>query len=399
MKFPKIAILLIFAFSLCLICCEQESSNDSTTEQIREDSIFTPNPIRLEEREVPTLEIGATAPDFELPGSDGQFYKLSDFAEAKVLWVLFTCNHCPTAQAYEDRVVQIHKDYAEKGVALVAISPNSDEALLDEECGYTDLRDSYEELAIRAKDRGFTFPYLYDGDNHAVSLQYGPVATPHAFVFDLERKLIYQGRLDVSEKPGTANAEDLRAALDAAIKGETPALAKTKTFGCSVKWSWKDAYKHKVNEEWNAQEIQLEAIDEAGIQALLGNDSEKLRLINVWATWCGPCIIEYPEFITIHRMYYGRDFEFISISADEIANQDKALAFLKKTQSGVQNYIFDGKDKYSLIEAIDPEWNGALPYTLLVEPGGKVVYATQGTIKPLALKKTIVEHPMIGRYY
>ena len=397
MKFPLIPILSIFILSYLGQACQNTEAPSETIEDVAEP--FVPNPIRLEKRDVQTLAIGAQAPDFKLPASDGKFYELADFKEAKVLCVIFTCNHCPTAQAYEDRMVQINKDYKGKGVALVAISPNSDAALLDEECGYTDLRDGFEELAIRAKDRGFDFPYLYDGDDHAVSLQYGPVATPHAFVFDTERNLVYNGRLDASEKPGSANAEDLRAALDASLEGQKVATATTKTFGCSVKWSWKDEYKHKVNEEWDAKPVTLRPIDEEGIQTLLKNDSEKLRLINVWATWCGPCIIEYPEFITIHRMYYGRDFEFISISADEMKNEEKALAFLEKSGSAVTNYIFNGKDKYSLIEAVDPDWNGALPYTILVEPGGKVVYSIQDTIDPLAVKKTIVEHPMIGRYY
>ena len=110
-------------------------------------------------------------------------------------------------------------------------------------------------------------------------------------------------------------------------------------------------------------------------------------------------MVEYPEFIGIQRMYGQRDFEFVSISADKLNVKDKAHNFLKSKHSAVKNYIFSGKDSYKLIEAIDPKWDGALPYTLLVEPGGKIVYSIQGGIKPLELKKKIVEHPMIGRYF
>ena len=91
-----------------------------------------------------------------------------------VLVILFTCNHCPTAQAYEDRIIQFTSDYKDKGVSVVAIMPNSAYSLLLEECGYTDLDDTYESMIIRAKDKEFNFPYLYDGDNEAVSIQYGP---------------------------------------------------------------------------------------------------------------------------------------------------------------------------------------------------------------------------------
>ena len=98
-------------------------------------------------------------------------------------------------------------------------------------------------------------------------------------------------------------------------------------------------------------------------------------------------------------MYRRRDFEFISISADEPTKKDKALKFLKEKQASNKNYIFSIDDKYKLIEAIDPKWQGALPYTILVEPGGKIVYAKQGPIDPTAMKKMIVDNPLIGRYY
>jgi hypothetical protein len=98
-------------------------------------------------------------------------------------------------------------------------------------------------------------------------------------------------------------------------------------------------------------------------------------------------------------MYKGRDFEFVSLSADSPDSREDVLKYLEEKESAVANFIFDKGDPYALIEAIDPDWNGALPYTLLVEPGGKTVYAKQGMIDPLELKRTIVDHPMIGRYY
>jgi len=392
-------VVLVFAWS-----CGPESGSETATETEHEplevEAAFEPNPQPVPEQEVIPLPIGAEAPGFNLPGVDGKYYSLADFADAEVLTIIFTCNHCPTAQAYEERIKDIARDYEDKGVALVAISPNSPISLLHEECGYSDLHDDFEDMQIRARDQNFNFPYLYDGDDHGPSLKYGPVATPHAYVFDADRRLRYRGRLDSSEEPGTANAEDLRAALDALIAGEEVATPETKTFGCSVKWAWKTEWKEQVEEQWKNRPVTLEEIDVPGIKNLIqNNDSEKLRLINVWATWCGPCLIEYPDFLVMQRMYGARDFEFVSISADKLEQRDKALKFLEEKESGVTNYIFSEDDKYALIEAIDPEWNGALPYTLLVEPGGKRVYARQGTIKPLELKRTIVEHEMIGRYY
>ena len=366
---------------------------------VGQNSVFKANPKAVIEKPHETLKIGAKAPDFTLPATDGKFYSLGNFASSKVLVIIFTCVHCPTAQAYEDRMIKFTNDYKTKGVQVIAISPNSPTGLMYEELGYTDLGDGFEDMKIRFKDKGYNFPFLYDGDNEVVSMKYGPVATPHVYVFGKDRTLKYTGRLDGVEKPGNANAEDLRDATDAILAGKDPNPATSKVFGCSTKWGWKNEYKAKVQAEWDTKPVSIEELDENGIKSVLKNDSKKLYLVNIWATWCGPCVVEYPEFITIQRMYGQRDFEFISISADKIAQKEKVLNFLKNKHSAVKNYIFNGKDSYKLIEAVDPKWDGALPYTLLIEPGGKIVYSIQGGIKPLVLKKKIVEHPMIGRYF
>ncbi|MDX2070842.1 MAG: redoxin domain-containing protein [Haliscomenobacter sp.] len=372
----------------------------SPEKQAEQADVFKANPRPVAEQTVKTLEIGATAPDFKLPGVDGKWHSLDDFKAAKALAIVFTCNHCPTAQAYEARLKAVEKDYRSKGLSVVAISPNSPLGLQYEELGYTDLNDDFEEMKIRAKNQQFDFPYLYDGDNEAVSLKYGPVATPHVFLFDAQRKLAYTGRFDAIEKPGAANAEDLRAAIDAVLAGKPVATPVTKTFGCSTKWGWKLEYKDKVQKEWEAKPVSIAKLDEAGVKKLLKNEgSEKLRLINVWATWCGPCVLEYPDFIVLQRMFGARDFEFVSLSADKPDQEAKALKFLKEKFSAVPNYLFSEEDKYALIEAVDPNWNGALPYTILVEPGGKVVWSHQGEVDFYALKRAIVEHPKIGRYY
>jgi len=391
------ALFCVVALLIIGAGCSPTSSEVVDSENSSES--FQANPQPVAEVDVKTLEIGTSAPDFRLPGADGRFYELADFDDSQVLVIIFTCNHCPTAQAYEERIKAVVADYEDRSVAVLAISPNSPLGLLLEELGYSDMGDTYEDNRTRAKDHAFNFPYLYDGDDQQVSIRYGPAATPHAFVFDAERKLRYVGRLDGSEKPGTANAEDLRQAIDAILSGGQVAKPVTKSFGCSTKWAWKLEWKEKANQEWGELPVTLEDIDESGIKDLIRNDSEKLRLINVWATWCGPCVIEFPELIDIHRMYKGRDFEFVSLSADSLENREDVLKFLEEKESAVTNFIFDKGDPYALIEAIDPDWNGALPYTILVEPGGKSVYAKQGMIDPLELKRIIVDHPMIGRYY
>jgi thiol-disulfide isomerase/thioredoxin len=388
--------LLLFSFSC------NAPGNKKDVSSVRNDSLaglFKPQPQKIKEQDVNTLEPGENAPDFNLPGVNGKFYSLEDFNDAKVLVVIFICNHCPTAQAYEDRIIQFTQEYKEKGVSVVAIMPNSTFGLLPEECGYSDLDDSYESMIIRAKDKSFNFPYLYDGDNQAVSISYGPVATPHAFVFNSRRKLVYTGRIDDSEKPGTGNAEDLRNAVNSVLEGKTIENPVSKAFGCSVKWSWKSEWTDKVNNDWNNKTVALLEADRTTIKDIIDNKSDKLRLVNVWATWCAPCVIEYPELIKLHRMYRNRAFEFVSVSADKPEKRDDVLKFLQSANSAIRNYIYSNDNSYELIESIDPGWNGAIPYTMLIEPEGKIIYRNQGPVDILELKKIIVEHELLGRYY
>ncbi len=347
-----------------------------------------------------TLEIGSKASDFNLPGVDGEKYSLKDFRKANVLVVVFGCNHCPTAQAYEDRIIDIANEYKSKSVDLVMISSNSVKALNYSELGYSDMGDSYEEMKLRAAEKNFTFPYLYDGDDQKTALSYGPVATPHCFVFDKDRTLCYTGRIDGSEKPGTGRGEDLRNAIDAVIAGTAVKNPVTKVFGCSIKWSWKEDYTQKLYKQWAELPVTLEEIDVKGIKDLIKNtSSDKLRLINIWATWCGPCVTEFPDLVIIDRMYRGRPFEFITISADKMAKKQVVLQFLQKQQASNRNYIFNKDDVYELIEAVDPSWKGALPYTLLIERGGKIIYHKADIIDPAEMKKLIVGNKYIGRYY
>jgi thiol-disulfide isomerase/thioredoxin len=346
---------------------------------------------------VPTLAIGATAPDFDLPGVDGRRYTLASFADAKVLVFVFTANHCPTAQAYEARIEKLQADFAPRGVEFVLVSPNDPLALRLDEQGYSDLGDSLEDMKLRASDRGWTMPYLYDGETQAMSRKYGPVATPHVFVFDAGRKLRYAGRVDDGENPAKAKTRDAREAIEAVLAGEPVAVETTKTFGCSVKWSDKRPWVKEGFEKWAQEPVTLDVADEAAIRAVAKGDARKLRLINVWATWCGPCVIEFPDLVSIHRIYRGRDFELVTINADDPDKRGKALEFLKEQQASMRNVAFDKGDPYALIEAVDEKWPGALPHTILVAPGGRVIYRSEGAFETRALRKAIVG--WLGRYY
>ncbi len=346
---------------------------------------------RADDLSFPTLELGAKAPEFKLKGVDDREYSLDDFAKSKLLVIVFTCNHCPTAQAYETRLKKLVDDYKDRSVAVVAISPNDENSVRLDELGYTDLGDSFEDMKIRAKQAGFNFPYLFEGDKTGVARKYGPTATPEAFVFDSDRKLRYVGRIDDSEREGLAKKHDLRNALDALLDGKEPPVAKTNAFGCSVKWAGKadqvKAFMAKIAKE----PVSVETIDVEAMKALRKNETNKVRLVNFWATWCGPCVTEFPELVTINRMYRGRAFEMVTVAAQFPDEKGEVLNFLKDKQSSGKNVLFGDKDKYKMMEAFDPKWDASLPYTVLLAPGGEILYKAKGAIDPLELKRAIVK--------
>jgi peroxiredoxin len=351
---------------------------------------------RAEPAGLKTLAIGEAAPDFKLPGVDGQDYTLQSFADAKLLLVVFTCNHCPTAQAYEDRIIELHADYKDKDVALVAISPNDPRAVRLDELGYTDVGDSFDDMKLRAKERKFAFPYLYDGETQAASATYGVLATPQVFLFDQDRKLRYVGRIDDSDVK-TVTSHDTRNALDALLAGKPVPVEKTRTFGCSTKWSDKREDARKSLEKWDQESVELATIDEAGVAKLAKNETDKLVVINVWATWCGPCVAELPEFVTMNRMYRKRNFQMVTVSMDEPEDKDTALKTLRENHVAATNYISTVTNRDKLADLLDPKWEGPVPYTLVVAPGGKVLYRKSGLLEPLAVRRAIVDH--LGRTY
>jgi len=346
----------------------------------------------LADQNPPTLAIGAAAPDFNLPAVDGKTYNLHDFASSKVLVVVFTCVHCPTAQLYEGRIKKLADDYRDRGVALVAIQPNDPKAVRLDELGYTDLGDSLPEMKIRAAYRHFNFPFLYDGETQSVARAYGPTATPHVFVFDEERKLRYQGRVDSSTREALAKRQDARLAIDAVLAGKPVEMEKTPTVGCSIKWAYKQAGGEAEMARIAKEPVVLTPAGLDDLRALRKNGAGKVLLVDFWATWCGPCTAEFPEFQKMYRMYRRRAFDLVTVSVNFPDESKGVLKFLNEQHASSRNLIFATNETYDQMAAFDPAWDAAVPYTVLIGIDGQVIYQQQGEIDPLEVRRLILAH-------
>jgi len=338
----------------------------------------------------PTLALGAPAPNFTLPGTDGQTHQLGDYADKQVLVVVFTCNHCPIAQLYEDRIKQLTAAYHDKSVAVVAIQPNDPNAIRVDELDSADMSDSLDEMKARAEYRHLDYPYLYDGETQSVAEAYGPKATPHVFVFDRERKLRYEGRVDNSYRKELVKTHDARDAIDAVLANREVAVAHTAVFGCSTKWKSKQASRIEALKKIEAEPVALEMASAEELKTLRANPTGKLLLVNFWATWCGPCVHEFPDLQTTFRMYRGRDFDLVSVSANMPDEKESVLKLLQKQHASTRNLLFASEDTQALQAALNPKWQSGLPYTVLIAPDGKIVYEEEGELDMLALRRAIL---------
>jgi len=338
----------------------------------------------------PILPIGSPAPDFSLPGVDGNIHKLSDYAASPVLVIVFTCNHCPIAQMYEQRIQQLADDYKDKGVAVVAIQPNDPKAIRIDELDSSDVSDTLAEMKIRVAYKHLRYPYLYDGETQQVTRAYGPQATPHAFIFDQQRNLRYEGRIDNNYRIEMVKTHEARDAIDALLSHRPVAVTHTGTFGCSTKWAEKSAGRDAAMRKIEDTPVTLQMADKAALAKLRTNPSHNMMLVDFWATWCGSCVAEFADLQDTLRMYSDKDFSLVTVSANLPEEQAGVLRFLQKQHATSKNLLFATDDTESLQTAFDPKWDSAVPYTILISADGKVLYKQLGSTDILELRRIIL---------
>ncbi|MGA2576970.1 MAG: redoxin domain-containing protein [Bryobacteraceae bacterium] len=338
----------------------------------------------------PILPIGSAAPDFALPGVDGKIHRLADYAGSPVLAIVFTCNHCPIAQMYEQRIMRLYEDYRDKGVAVVAIQPNAPEALRVDELDSSDMSDTLDEMKVRATYKHLTYPYLYDGETQSVARAYGPQATPHVFVFDRDRRLRYEGRFDNSYRVEMVKTQDARNAIDAVLAGRPVEVTHTGVFGCSTKWKEKEAERLEAMRKLEQKPVSLDLATADDLGKLRANPAKKLTLVSFWDTRCDACIAQFAGIETTYRMYGVRGLNLVTVAANSADARAAVQQVLEKQHATSRNLMFAAGDTAGLQHAFDPEWHSGVPYTVLITTDGRIVYRKSGAVDMLELRRTIL---------
>ena len=226
-------------------------------------------------------------------------------------------------------------------------------------------------------------------------------------MFDAERKLRYTGRMDEGyRKAGPVEKSQMRNAIDALLAGKEVTETVTRSYGCSTKWSYKRESVAKDNEAWNKREVTVDVIDEAVAKSLMANETNKVRLINFWSTTCAPCVAELPDLIETSRRFQNRPFELITVSTDpadaskrvlELLKSKNAatpatrMAAMKKENRTTNNYQVKDGALDAVADVIDKEWRGALPHTVLIGPGGKVLWKHNGELDAVEVRRQVVK--------
>ena len=338
----------------------------------------------------PTLAIGSPAPDFSLPGVDGKIHRLSDYKKSPYLMVIFMCDHCPTSQLYEFRIMKLVADYKEKGVVAVAIQPNDPSAIRLSELGYTDVSDSMPEMKIRAAFRHFNFPYLYDGETQSVSNAFGAVATPHIFIFDKERKLQYEGRIDNAQRESLVKTQDARAALDELLAGKPVTVTHTGTFGCSTKWKSKIDSQVAERKMIEGEPVKLDMVTAEELKKIRSNPSGKVTAVTFWSTGSEASLKAMAGLLETYRMFRRRDFDLLTVSMNNPEEKERVMKVLQEQHSSSRNLLIDSTAILPIEATFDARWDPAAPFTMVLAPGGRVIYEEQGNLDVIALRRAVL---------
>jgi len=309
--------------------------------------------------------IGEPAPDFTLSDTNGEVHSLKSY-RGRIAVVGFLGVACPISNAYNERIRAIVSDYAGKNVAFLGINSNFDEQV--------------QMIREHAAGNKLTFPILKDEGSRVADI-YSAERTPEMFVVDRDGVLRYRGRIDNSQETRRVKRNDLRAALDELIDGKPVTIPEARAFGCLIKRAADAEAINRAEEQAKDFIPKVGRLKPADFAKFKASALGKVLVINFWATWCGPCVAEFPEFVALDARYRDKGVKFVGISADEISDIDsKVIPFIREQKAMFDMMIQDTDDPEEMIAVVDKDWQGTLPATFIFDKTGKLSYVRYGII-------------------
>ena len=316
-------------------------------------------------------QLGAPAPDFKLKDFAGREHSLAELKGQTVV-LGFLGVKCPVSAAYSSRISAIASSFSEKGVTFLGINSNAHESI--------------NEIRANAEKSGYVFPVLKDEMNRVADM-YGATVTPEMFVIDNKGILRYHGRVDNASDPARVERQDLKLAIEEVLKGDAPLKPFLKAYGCQIQRV--PAAKTTSTSEPTAQP-KVSMLKPQDFADLKKASAGKVLVVNFWATWCAPCVAEFPEFVKLHESYKDKGVRMVSISTDETGDIKSAvIPFLKKQNAGFEVFVSAAADPQDLIDVVDKNWSGALPATFVFDKAGKLVLTKYGIIDRDELIKVV----------
>jgi thiol-disulfide isomerase/thioredoxin len=330
-------------------------------------------------------------PPFQLPGIEGRIYDSTEFKKSELLAIVFLSNHCPTSQLFQHRIILLAKEYRNKGLAVVAISPNDPEAILPDELSYSSLGDTLPEMALRAKELQYPFRYLYDGKTQEVAKAYGVRVTPHVFLFDKKRKLRYSGRIGDPKNPERDDRQYLELAVNSLIHGSEPGIVHTHAFGNSIKWIKNRIITQKTMARYARESVYLKKATITNLKFVRKNNDKRPKLIYVWSNQDKNNRQELLQLAAIHKIYRKRGLKLVTICVDGNDFTDVAKKLLTETQSSGTNYICSGTEISPVVDLRAEEGTETTPFLGLLTSEAKIFYRSTKGLEPLTIKRHIIE--------
>ncbi len=359
------------------------------------------------------VAIGEAAPGFTLKDLAGKQHKLADY-QGKLTVVAFLSAKCPISNAYNERIRALADDYAKRGVSFLALNASADETV--------------GEIKAHAEKQGFAFAILKDKDNK-IADAYGVVRTPEMFVVDGAGVLRYHGRIDNSHLPIHVKTHDLRNALDELLAGKAVTVPETKALGCIIKRAqqaerkggtgsvsdlsiqtasyqtaaylpaFSFAPQRKPVAKRPAKPVakapakplpKIGLIKPANFPAMRESWKGQVVVLNLWATWCAPCVAEMPEFVKLHNEYKDKGVKVVAISADDVSEVNTLVArFVRDKGLPFEVAVMDTDDPQEMIDLINKDWPGTLPSTFVYDKTGKLIFSRFKIIDREELIKTV----------